>query len=78
MSDLPPPNTKRWLVRRKVAVLEAVRSGMIPFEEACRRYQLAEEELRAWQRAYEAYGLPGLRAARLRQYRAPRRSRPRR
>src|SRR5260370_32165528 len=27
MQDLPPPNTKRWVVRRKAAVVAAVRSG---------------------------------------------------
>ncbi|HMD64865.1 MAG TPA: DUF1153 domain-containing protein [Stellaceae bacterium] len=64
MADLPPPNTKRWVVRRKAAVLTAVRSGAITIEEACRRYGLSEEELLAWQRAFEAHGLPGLRATR--------------
>jgi hypothetical protein len=42
-------------------------------EEACSRYALSEEELLAWQRAFEAYGLPGLRATRL-QARRTRRS----
>ena len=40
------------------------------------RYQLTEEEFRSWQRAYEAHGLPGLRATRLQQYRGPRSPRP--
>jgi hypothetical protein len=66
MADLPPPNTNRWVVRRKAEVLAALRSGAITMEEACRRYALSEEELLAWQRAFEAYGLPGLRATRLR------------
>jgi hypothetical protein len=72
MVDLPPPNTKRWVARRKAAVLAALRSGTITMEEACRRYALSEEELRAWQRGYEARGLPGLRATRLRARRTPR------
>ena len=59
MADLPPPNTNRWVVRRKAEVLAALRSGAITMEEACRRYALSEEELLAWQRAFEAYGLPG-------------------
>jgi hypothetical protein len=62
MIGLPPPNTKRWVARRKAAVVEAVSSGVITLEEACRRYQLSEEEFFAWQRALEAYGVPGLRA----------------
>jgi hypothetical protein len=35
-------------------------------EEACRRYALSEDELLAWQRAFEVHGLSGLRATRLR------------
>ena len=78
MGELPPANTRRWVVRRKAAVVAAVESGKITLEEACRRYQLTEEEFRAWQRAYDAHGLPGLRATRLQQYRSPSSSRPRR
>jgi hypothetical protein len=65
MPDLPPPNIKRWVVRRKAAVVAAVRSGEITLEEACRRYQLSAEEFSSWQRAFESHGLPGLRATRL-------------
>jgi hypothetical protein len=78
MGDLPPADTRRWVVRRKAAVVAAVEAGKITLEEALRRYQLTEEEFRAWQRAYDAHGLPGLRATRLQQYRSPRPSRPRR
>jgi transposase-like protein len=67
---LPHPNTKRWVVRRKAAVLAAVRSGGITVEEACRVYQLSEEELLAWQRAFEKHGLAGLHITRTSQYRA--------
>ena len=73
--DLPPPNTRRWVVRRKAAVVLAVRSGRITLEEALRRWQLSEEEYRSWERAFEAHGLPGLRATRLQQYRGPHRPR---
>ena len=72
MVDLPPPNTKRWVVRRKAAVLAAVRSGAITLEEACRRYGLSEEEFLSWQRAFDAHGLPGLRSTRLQAYRGAR------
>ena len=78
MGELPPANTKRWVVSRKAAVVAAVQGGKITLEEACRRYQLTEEEFRAWQRAYDVHGLPGLRATRLQQYRSPRPRRPRR
>ena len=73
-NDLPPPNTRRWVVRRKAAVILAVRSGRITVEEALRRYQLTEEEYRSWERAFDAHGLAGLRATRVQQYR-PRRPR---
>jgi hypothetical protein len=61
MDDLPPPNTTRWTIRRKAAVVVAVRSGTITMEEALRRYQLTEEEFLSWQRAFETHGLAGLR-----------------
>ena len=51
--DLPPPNTRRWVVRRKAAVVTAVRTGRITLEEALHRYQLTEEEYRSWERAFE-------------------------
>ena len=75
LASLPPPNTKRWVVRRKAAVVAAVRSGGITIEEACRIYQLTEEELLSWEHAFEIHGLPGLRATRVQQYRRTRRAR---
>jgi transposase-like protein len=78
MADLPPANTRRWVVRRKAAVVAAVQSGKITLEEACRRYELTEEEFRSWQRDYERRGLAGLRATRVQQYRSPPTPRPRR
>jgi Protein of unknown function (DUF1153) len=75
MAGLPPPNTKRWVVRRKAAVVAAVRSGGITIEEACRVYQLSKEELLSWERAFEIHGLRGLRATRVQQYRRTRRPR---
>lgn len=62
MTGLPPPNTKRWVASRKAAVVTAVSSGIVTLEEACRRYQMSEEEFFAWHRAFEAYGVLGLRA----------------
>ena len=63
------------MVRRKAAVVAAVRVGRITMQEALRRYQLTEEEFLSWQRAFEAHGLRGLRATRVQQYREPRRQR---
>jgi transposase-like protein len=73
IEQLPHPNTKRWVARRKAAVVAAVRSGGVTLEEACRVYQLSKEELLSWDRAFELYGLAGLRVTRTQQYR---RSRP--
>jgi hypothetical protein len=67
--DLPPRGTKRWVARRKAAVVTAVRSGAISLEEACRRYELSEEEFYAWEQRIAAYGVPGLRVTRLQIYR---------
>jgi hypothetical protein len=68
-SYLPPADTKRWVARRKAAVVTAVRSGAISIEEACRRYRLSEEEFLAWERRIKADGVPGLRITRLQIYR---------
>jgi hypothetical protein len=77
---LPPEDTKRWVPRRKAAVVAAVQSGAIGLEEACRRYRLSEEEFRAWERDIEIHGVAGLRSTRLQIYRktsAPNPSKPR-
>ena len=53
-AELPPPNTVRWTARRKITL-----------EEACRYYQLSEEEFLGWQHAFDAHGLRGLRVKRV-------------
>ena len=77
MAEPPPANTRRWVARRKAAVVAAVQNGKITLEEACRRYELSEEEFRSWQRTYQSHGVPGLRATRVQQYRTPPTPRPR-
>ena len=71
LDHLPPPNTKRWVIRRKAAVVGAVRAGLLTLEDACARYHLSVEEFLSWQRLIERHGLPGLRATRLQDYRGP-------
>jgi hypothetical protein len=44
IADLPPPNTRRWVIRRKAEVVAAVRGGLLSLEEACNRYTLTVEE----------------------------------
>ena len=71
LDHLPPPNTKRWVIRRKAAVVGAVRAGLLTLADACLRYHLSVEEFLSWQRLIERHGLPGLRATRLQDYRGP-------
>ena len=66
--DLPPSDTKRWVARRKAAVVTAVRSGAIGLEEARRRYELSEEEFLAWKRGIANHGVAGMRITRLQIY----------
>lgn len=71
LADLPPPDTQRWVIRRKAEVVAAVRGGLLTLEEACERYSLSMEEFLTWQRAIDRHGLRGLRATRIQQYRQP-------
>ena len=72
LNDLPPANTKRWVVRRKAIVVFAVRAGLLNLEEACARYSLSVEEFLSWQRLIDSHGMRGLRTTRLQQYRKSR------
>ncbi len=69
LETLPPPNTKRWVIRRKAEVVAGVRDGLISLDEACGRYKLSIEEFLSWQRLIERHGLAGLRATRVQDYR---------
>ena len=69
LADLPPPDTKRWVSRRKAKVVAAVRSGLLSLNDACRRYNLSVDEFLAWQRMVDRFGVPGLRATRIQHYR---------
>ena len=69
IDDLPPPETERWVIRRKAEVVAAVRAGLITLEEACERYRLSVEEFLSWQRLIDKHGMRGLRTTRLQQYR---------
>ncbi len=74
IEDLPAPDTTRWVMRRKAEVVSAVRGGLLTAEEACERWNLSVEELESWHRLIDRYGVRGLRATRLQQYRGVRRS----
>jgi len=70
IADLPPANTRRWVIRRKAEVVAAVRGGLLSLEEACERYTLTVEEFLNWQASLDDYGLAGLRTTRIQDYRA--------
>ena len=69
VADLPPADTKRWVIRRKAEVVAAVRGGLLSLEEACKRYTLTVEEFLNWQQSIDRHGLAGLRTTRIQQYR---------
>ncbi|MEE8214765.1 MAG: DUF1153 domain-containing protein [Alphaproteobacteria bacterium] len=69
VDNLPPADTKRWVIRRKAEVVAAVRNGLIGLDEACERYRLSVEEFLNWQQLIESHGLRGLRTTRTQEYR---------
>ena len=69
IADLPPPETQRWVIRRKAEVVAAVRGGLLSLDEACERYSLTNEECLAWQQSIDRHGMAGLRTTRIQQYR---------
>jgi uncharacterized protein DUF1153 len=67
-ADLPLPDTKRWVIRRKAEIVAAVRGGLLSLDEACSRYALNPDELLSWQNCIDRFGLPGLRTTRTQFY----------
>lgn len=70
LRDLPPPNTDRWVIRRKAEVVAAVRGGLLSIDDALNRYGLTTEEFSAWQQAIDKWGMQGLRTTRIQHYRS--------
>ena len=68
MPELPRPR-QRWTVRRKAAVIDAVRGGWVPIEEICRLYKFSVDEFLAWERDVDRHGIHGLRTTRFQIYR---------
>jgi hypothetical protein len=68
MRKLPSPG-QRWTVRRKAALIEAVRGGFLTIDEACQRYNLSVDEFVAWERDLGRHGIHGLRTTRYQIYR---------
>jgi hypothetical protein len=70
LDTLPPPETRRWVVRRKAEVVAAVNGGLLTVDEVCQRYSLTLEEFAGWQRAVDRSGMPGLRVTRIQHYKS--------
>ena len=68
--DLPPAqNRGRWVTRRKAQVVAAVSGGLLSIKEACERYSITPEEFLSWYGSVARFGVSGLRATKLQQYR---------
>jgi len=67
--ELPRGAGQRWTVQRKAAVVEAVRGGWMPIDEACTLYSISIDEFLAWERDLDRYGVHGLRTTRYQIYR---------
>ena len=61
VADLPSPDTKRWVIRRKAEVVATVQGGLLSLEQVYSRYALDFEEFQAWQRSINCFGVDGLR-----------------
>lgn len=70
LTELPSTTTKRWVMNRKAQVIAAISNGIMSFEEACQRYNIAGDELKSWIRLINAHGVRGLRATKIQQYRS--------
>lgn len=73
LGELPSSNGIRWGMRRKSQLIDAIRCGLLTFEEAQARYRLTVEELASWQAFFETHGQRGLRTTLTQQYRCLRR-----
>ncbi|MCB2109927.1 MAG: DUF1153 domain-containing protein [Defluviimonas sp.] len=68
-ADLPAPGTQRWVASRKLAIVQAVAYGLLPQDEALKRYDLSEEEFALWRKAVERRGAEGLKVTHLQRHR---------
>jgi hypothetical protein len=69
--DLPPSDTKRWVIRRKAIVVAAVRGGLLSLHAACSRYSLNTEEFLSWEYYIDRYGFSALRTTKVQSYLRP-------
>ncbi len=70
LNELPPLDTKRWVISRKAAVVTAVKNGAITLDDVCWFYDISVEEFLTWQEMIEKHGVRGLRVTKLQDIRA--------
>ncbi len=70
IADLPSPETRRWVPRRKARVVAAVEGGLITAEHALSRYSITEEEYDLWKAAMSRFGMRGLCVTKINQVRS--------
>ncbi|WP_116598506.1 CtrA inhibitor SciP [Primorskyibacter marinus] len=70
-ADLPPPETRRWVASRKLAVVRAVAYGLLTRDAAKSRYALSDDELHEWVRALAEHGEEALKATAVQRFRQP-------
>ena len=69
VDTLPPADTARWVPRRKIQVVYAVRGGVISRQEARDRYGISDEELFSWESLLGDHGLRALHVTKTQRYR---------
>ena len=70
-ADLPPEDTARWVVSRKLTMVRAVVCGLISLDEALQTYAISEEEFFTWVDLAAQHGEKGLRTTYAQIYRQP-------
>ena len=68
-SDLPPPETRRWVASRKAIVVKAVLHGLLRRDEALERYALSDEEFDLWCAAVQTHGEAALKVTAIQKFR---------
>lgn len=69
VTDLPPKDTKRWVIGRKALVIAAVDAQLLTLEEVYERYRVSEKEFSDWKKMVARHGVPGLRVTKDQMYR---------
>lgn len=64
LENLPSPQTRRWVSRRKAQIVLAVENGLLTLQDVFACYGISPEEFLCWQAGFSRHGLAGLRVTR--------------